>query len=287
MGIIKMNFINIIMFFLCMDTIYAFNPFRFSMNTQNLGKIRIIDSEKIDVEAIFLPGEIKNSIPSEAYNNFLMNLSNENVKIYIPDKEDEKIKALINNVLKENKNVIIIAHSTSSIKAINIANSNNIKNVILIDPIDIKLINIEGKINSIKDESLKKITEISQEIYNKMPIRLEMKNKKDKNEYQIVLNNENNEISNINNILLLKSKLSDKWKYIPFIPPIGLYSLDPGNYNFENTNITIKEFDSYGHFDIIDSPWSDILHKTISHGYKDRENFKIQSHQKLIAQIVS
>tara|TARA_Y100000991_G_scaffold204145_1_gene179425 strand:- start:426 stop:1229 length:804 start_codon:yes stop_codon:yes gene_type:complete len=260
------------------------------MNTNNVGKIRIIDSEKIDVEAIFLPGEIKNSIPSEAYNNFLMNLSNENVKIYIPDKEDEKIKALINNVLKGNKDVIIIAHSTSSRKAINIANHNNIKNVILIDPIDIKSINIEEKINFIKGESFNKIKEISQEIYDKMPIRLEMKNKKDKNEYQIVLNNENNEnneISNINNILLLKSKLSDKWKYIPFIPPIGLYSLDPGNYNFENTNITIKEFDSYGHFDIIDSPWSDILHKTISPGYKDRENFKIQSHQKLIAQIVS
>lgn len=284
-----MNFINTIIFLLYLNTINAFNPFHFSMNTNNVGKIRIIDSEKVDIEAIFLPGEIKKSIPSEAYNNFLMNLSNENIKIYIPDKEDDKIKALINNISKENKNIIIIAHSTSSKKAIRIANNNNIKNVILIDPIDIKSINIENKLNSIKEESIKKTLDFSKEIYEKMPIKIEMKNKKDKdkNESQIVLNNDNDEISNINNILILKSKLSDKWKYIPFIPPIGLYSLDTGKYNFDNTNVTIKEFDNYGHFDVIDSPWSDILHKTISPGYKDRENFKIQSHQKLIAKIVS
>ena len=217
-----------------------------------------------------------------------MNLSNENIKIYIPDKDEEKINGLIKKISEDKKQIVIISHSTSSKKALEIANSNsNIKNVILIDPIDTKSINVENKFNFIKEESIKKTLEISKEIYEKMPIKVEMKNKKDENEYQIIINNETNEVSNIDNILVLKSKLSDKWKYIPFIPPIGLYSLNPGEYGFDNTNVTIKEFDNYGHFDIIDSPWSDILHNTISPGNKDRENFKIQTHQKLLAKIVS
>ena len=58
-------------------------------------------------------------------------------------------------------------------------------------------------------------------------------------------------------------------------------------YNLKNTNITVKEFDNFGHFDIIDSPWSDILHNTVSSGNKDRNNFKIQNHQQLMARIVS
>ena len=284
-----MNIYNITFFLLLIvKTIEGFNPFQFSMNNYNIGKIRIIDTDKPQVEAIFFPGKFKNSIPSEAYNNFLMNLSNENVKIYVPDKDDEKINELIKKISDDKKKIVIISHSTSSKKALEIANSNsNIKNVILIDPIDTDSIMIENRFNSIKDEGIKKTLDISKEIYEKMPIRIEMKNKKDKDKYQIIINNKKNEVSNIENILVIKSKLSDKWKYIPFVPPIGLYSLNTGEYSLDNSNITIKEFDNYGHFDIIDSPWSDILHNTISPGNKDRENFKIQTHQKLLAKIVS
>lgn len=283
-----MNIYNITLLLLIINTIQGFNPFHFTINKYNIGKIRIIEAEKPQVEALFLPGKFKDSIPSEAYNNFLMNLSNENIKIYIPDKDEDKINELIKKISEDKKNIVIISHSTSSKKALEIATSNsNIKNLILIDPIDTESINLENKLNSFKEESIKKTLEISKEISEKIPIKIEMKNKKNQNKSQIVIHNDTKENTHIDNILVLKSKLSDKWKYIPFIPPIGLYSLNPENYDFDNTNVTIKEFDNYGHFDIIDSPWSDILHNTISQGNKNRGNFQIQSHQKLLAKIVS
>ena len=276
-----MRTFNLLVFITSFPYINCFNPFKLSTNKYNIGNIRVIDTEKIQSETLFLPVKIKQPIPSEAYNTFLMNLSNNGIKIYVPDKDEEKISALVNKITENNNEITIISHSTSCTKAIQIANeSKNIKNIVLIDPIEFESLEFQNKINKLKDE-----------IYENIPIRIELKNKNDiddKNNQLVLINeNENEKELDIENILIIKSKLSDKWKYMPFIPPIGLYSLNTGNYNLKNTNITVKEFDNFGHFDIIDSPWSDILHNTVSSGNKDRNNFKIQNHQQLLAQIVS
>jgi hypothetical protein len=275
-----------------------------STNKYNIGNIRVIDTEKPQSETLFLPVKIKQSIPSEAYNTFLMNLSNNGIKIYVPDKDEEKISALVNKITENNNEITIVAHSTSCTKAIQIANeSKNIRNIVLIDPIEFESLEFQNKINNFRDKSIKRTISLSNELYENIPIRIEFKNKNDsnkKNNELVIINENENENENengnengnekeldIDNILIIKSKLSDKWKYMPFIPPIGLYSLNTGNYNLQNTNITVKEFDNFGHFDIIDSPWSDILHNTVSSGNKDRNNFKIQNHQQLMARIVS
>lgn len=294
-----MKAFNLLVFIISFPYINCFNPFKLSTNKYNIGNIRVIDTEKTQSETLFLPVKIKQQIPSEAYNTFLMNLSNNGIKIYVPDKDEEKISALVNKITENNNEITIVAHSTSCTKAIQIANeSKNIRNIVLIDPIEFESLEFQNKLNNFRDESIKKTINLSNEIYENIPIRVEFKNKNDnkKNNQLVIINDNENENKSenekekeldIDNMLIIKSKLSDKWKYMPFIPPIGLYSLNTGNYNLKNTNITVKEFDNFGHFDIIDSPWSDILHNTVSSGNKDRNNFKIQNHQQLMATIVS
>ena len=38
-----------------------------------------------------------------------------------------------------------------------------------------------------------------------------------------------------------------------------------------------KELDKYGHFDILDTPWANLIHNTISKGSSSRENDNIKS----------
>ena len=285
-----MKLLNILTLIIGIYSVKAFNPFQLSINKYNIGNIRVIESENKKSEALFLPGKITNIIPSEAYNNFLMHLSNNNIKIYVPDKEENKILGLVNKITENNSELVVIAHSTSCSKAIEIANkSNNIRNIILIDPIDFESLEIKNKIENLKKSSIQKTLQFSNQIYQNIPIKIELKdNFKNLNkDVKLLVPSDKKTELDIDNILIIKSKLSEKWKYMPFIPPIGLYYLDTGKYNFKNTNITVKEFENFGHFDIIDSPWSDILHSTVSKGNKDRNNFKIQNHQQLLAKIVS
>ena len=70
------------------------------------------------------------------------------------------------------------------------------------------------------------------------------------------------DLPNVNNILYISSKKSSRWKLLPPVPPIKRLFLDYNKIKNKNKNyIMISDF---GHFDILDLKWSNIIHNSIS-----------------------
>jgi hypothetical protein len=74
---------------------------------------------------------------------------------------------------------------------------------------------------------------------------------------------------NIEKLLYISSKKSSRWKILPPIPPIKRLFLD---YNeIKSSNKTLITIPEYGHFDILDTQWSDMIHNSISKGSNFRD----------------
>ena len=96
---------------------------------------------------------------------------------------------------------------------------------------------------------------------------------------------DNINLNNISNVLILKNKISEKWRFIPPIPPIDYLSIDIDNIKSDNKNIT--NLDYFGHFDILDSPWANFAHKTVSKGNQNRENSNIEEYHKYLVNLIN
>lgn len=92
---------------------------------------------------------------------------------------------------------------------------------------------------------------------------------------------------NLDNIHIINAELSYKWSYIPpFIPFIPIFKLDDKLLKIDNNFITIESIDNYGHSDLIDNPYRDIMHYTgISRGNPDRKNSINKYHNLLFNKI--
>lgn len=79
-------------------------------------------------------------------------------------------------------------------------------------------------------------------------------------------------------VLQIKAEKSYKWKYnngieffknpLPKVPFIPAFSLDTSKFN----NITTIEIKDYGHCDILDTTFSNLMHNSIAEGTDDRES---------------
>ena len=122
-------------------------------------------------------------------------------------------------------------------------------------------------------------------IFNKNKKEIKDKNKnKNKNN-----NNNNIVLKNTKSVLFLNAKKSYEWNLFPFkIPFIPVFSLDKNLIEFDNDNGTIEylEASEFGHTDILDSLWSDIMYSTISNGYQDRDSDKLSKYQDTLSFII-
>ena len=173
-----------------------------------------------------------------------------------------------------------MGHSSGSMNAINLCNTNkNIKKIILLDPVDSRVISNNMPFDENGDIGFKI------NIFNKNKKEIKDKNK-NKNK-----NNKNNNIvlKNTWSVLFLNAKKSYEWNLFPFkIPFIPVFSLDKNLIEFENDNGTIEylEASEFGHTDILDSLWSDIMYSTISNGYEDRDSDKLSKYQDTLSFII-
>ena len=132
------------------------------------------------------------------------------------------------------------------------------KKAVLIDPLDFqkysfsvfpsfpKNINIDLDLEEI-DQSLKNV-------FEKDYVE-ELKN-------YIFHNEDNNENTHNNKILILNHKKSDEWKILPLIPPINALKMEFNS--LENTTIIQKNIEQeFSHFDILDRPWANGLNKVL------------------------
>tara|TARA_B100001094_G_C17972589_1_gene691060 strand:- start:144 stop:704 length:561 start_codon:yes stop_codon:yes gene_type:complete len=82
------------------------------------------------------------------------------------------------------------------------------------------------------------------------------------------------DLKNLKSFTIINAELSFKWSYIPpFIPFIPIFTLNTSNLLIDKQMITCIDIKDYGHSDIIDNPYRDIMHfSRLSVGNRDRKN---------------
>ena len=262
-----MKILNI---FLCtiLSSVRAFNTI--PTKNSNLLKSSPIDvlPNKVEPSILFFPGKLIRNIPKEMYNGFVSKLEN-NYDVSIAKDKMSENKELLEN----SENICIVSHSTSANDVIELVKKTNISSkVILIDPIEyvyFKNENYLGNYNFDMNNLEEQISEFLEA--NKIDLFFKTVFKKEPKIKPID-----------NSVLVLQSKMSKMWRIFPPVPPLHKYSLDLK----QMKNKQIETIDDYGHYDILDSSWANILHNSVSKGAQNRDDEFIEEYKsKLVDKI--
>tara|TARA_Y100001980_G_C14511136_1_gene286607 strand:+ start:186 stop:818 length:633 start_codon:yes stop_codon:yes gene_type:complete len=81
-------------------------------------------------------------------------------------------------------------------------------------------------------------------------------------------------------VLIVDAELSYKWsKQFPYVPFIPFLKINNKDLNITQSKIKRILIKNYGHSDLIDNPWRDLMHNTrISKGNPDRNNDNIKKY---------
>ena len=95
-------------------------------------------------------------------------------------------------------------------------------------------------------------------------------------------------LDNIEYIDIINADLSYRWsRYPPFIPFIPVFKLDPSRLEIMTRNIKTITMKGYGHADLIDNPYRDIMHYTgLSRGSRDRSLSAINRYHNNLARYI-
>ena len=94
----------------------------------------------------------------------------------------------------------------------------------------------------------------------------------------------NQDINFLENILIINAEKSYKWNIIPpFIPFIPFFKISIDDLSINKNKIKIININNFGHCDIINNPWRNIMHYSrISLGNNNRDNITINNYHKLL-----
>lgn len=201
--------------------------------------------------AIFLPALTGNSATAGLYDSFLNIMTKKSFDVYVPDTDLEPILDDINNTECD---ITLIAHSSSALTAISMSNIvDSIKTLVLIDPLDV---------NTKADKQGRTVD------YDVDDINSLSKQKKEDKKV---------EVTNLDKLLVVNTKKSNDWSVMPFIFPVGMLALKPDRLVLdENVVQEVIKADDFGHFDILDDKWSNIIHTTLSRGCDDRDPAQLE-----------
>lgn len=201
--------------------------------------------------AIFLPALTGNSATSGLYENFLDIMTKKSFDVYVPDNDLQPILDDINNTECD---ITLIAHSSSAMSAISMTNAiESVKTLVLIDPLDVN--NKDTRPPRSVDYNVSDINGVSKPV-------------KDNKEIQV---------DNLDKLLVINTKKSNDWSVVPFIFPVGMLALKPNRLVLdENVTQEVVKADDFGHFDILDDRWSNMIHNTLSRGCDDRDPAQLE-----------
>lgn len=254
--------------------------------TEETSNDEIIDIEEppiVPPSVLFYTGKLKNALPSDIYNSFLNRLSDKR-KIYIASSDLEKNIALVNEITSGEK-LTVISHSTSAGDALELVKhmenageetEDNIENLILIDPIDHYYFKNDFNMNQYNVfKYLDKMEDMEEQISTFIEAdKLNLV-------FKSIFKPGNHKNKKINKkTLVLKSSISNRWKIFPPIPPINKYSL---NLN-QLKNKKVKTVENFGHFDILDPTWSNMVHNTFSRGASSREVSSLENYYDILVE---
>mgnify|MGYP001177023825 CR=1 FL=1 len=226
---------------------------------------------------LFFPGKLNRVLPRELYNSFLNKLSgNRNTYVATPSLENNM--KLVSNITT-NENLCVVSHSTSANDAIELCqNSENIASLVLIDPIDYLFFKNDFDFDQF---NVFKFLEQTQDLEENISSFIEA------DKLELFMNsvfkpNSNKKTKLNNKVLVLNSKISNRWKIFPPIPPISKYAINLRKIKKKE----IRVIDDFGHFDILDTTWANAAHNTFSKGSPLRDPDNIESyHETLVEHI--
>jgi len=193
-----------------------------------------------DTPCVIFYSGLSSFIPGEIYDDFLNNLVISGVSVYSAPPDLEESIDLLDTLVDKYANVTIIGHSSGSLNALSASNSNrNIKNLVLMDPVDSSFL-----ISSFKDKDFT------------------LKN-----------------IENLLYLNAAKSYewgLAPTNFKVPFIPA---FKLTPEKIKLNKGTYNIIEAENYGHTDILNDVWADSLHSSIKSGSENRDNGELKEYR--------
>ena len=149
--------------------------------------------------------------------------------------------------------------------------------MILIDPIDYLFFKNDFDFNEF---NVFKFLEQTQDLEENISSFIEA------DKFELIMNNifksdSNNKKNKINNkVLVLNSKISNRWKIFPPIPPISKYAIDLKKLKKKE----IRTIDDYGHFDILDTTWANAAHNSFSKGSSLRDSDNIENYHQILVE---
>lgn len=218
---------------------------------------RLVQAEKSSI--LFFPVQLNynDQLPVDLTKEFKVKVEEEGINVFESRGNTDDDCSLINDILLKDENITLVSYSTGVNNMLKVVNTyHNIDNIVMIDPILLKKSKEEFILNENMEEYINDLLELN--IYSMIKSIFSEKKK------ECLI-----DLPNVGNILYISSKKSSRWKIIPPVPPIKRLFLDYNKIkNKKKTYITIPEF---GHFDILDLKWSNMIHNSISRGSNNRE----------------
>ena len=205
--------------------------------------------EKKDMDALILFTGANSLIPADIYSNFINYLNVYNFSVNVVTNDNMITSELLYDIRDEYREIIPISHSSGYVNIMEtISRQKNIKKAIFLDPVD------------------------NSDIIN--------------NNFFNFLDKKNNR-NYLEDVLILNAEKSYKGSIFPkiSIPFIPVFALNIKKFKDDNPNINLQKLEAneYGHSDILDSLWSDLMHATISKGSDNRDKDNLDSYHDWLA----
>ncbi len=261
-----MYFLKIIMslFIVNTNSFLIQNPVSIYKRNYNNAIIKVYEPSNIlkkDMDAIIFYSGANSLMPGDIYSNFIKALNNFNFSVNVVTNDNTITRELLYTIREEYNTVVPLSHSSGFVNVFKtIYNQRNIVKAVFLDPVD----------NSKLFENNLMFPNFAGFFNNK---------EKDKDKY---------ELSNLKNVLIINAEKSYKWQLfpkfeIPFIPGFGL---DINEFKNKYKNIEVEKIESqeFGHSDVLDTLWSDLMHSTISKGNENREQTVLDEYHLWLAE---
>ena len=245
---------------------------------------------------LFFPARFQQPVPREMYGNFISKLSN-NYEVHIASSNSENNRELLEKLTQKtdyDNEVALISHSSGVADLWNTYSSltsEDVDKIILIEPLDlqkgmgsgsgVKLLDFGFDFNINVDTEMLQLNKLNDKIEEivetdyvellKSNIFGGFKNQKKTNKVVDGSEDEGDTVPRERGkMFVVKHKLSDKWRFIPTIPPLSLLNADLMNFQ-DYMVIDEVMIDKFSHFDILDRPWANLMNRASLRNNKEQE----------------
>lgn len=231
------------------------NIYKTNINNQIIKTYEPMILNKENMNALIFYTGANSLIPADIYSNFIQSLNNYNFSVSVVTNDNSVTKDFLHNIKNTYKKIIPLSHSSGYVNIINSVNKEkNIDKGIFLDPVDNSFL-----------------------VNNNFPF---LNNNENKDQYNL---------NYIENILILRAEKSYKGSIFPKleIPFIPAFALNSEKLEKSNPDLIIHKIsaENYGHSDILDSLWSDLMHgSSLSKGNENRDQSNLDSYVDWLAQ---